>query len=54
MASVVRLRILFSLQMKRSLCGWFMASLILGCRRGYVLLNFHAFKPFLHLYMANS
>jgi hypothetical protein len=35
--------------MKRSLWGWFMASLILGYRQSFLLLNFHAFKSFHHL-----
>jgi hypothetical protein len=54
MASAVGLRIRFSVQMKRSFWGWFIASLLLGCRRGYVLLNCHAFKPLDHLLLKPS
>ena len=49
MASAVGLRIRFSVQMKRSFWGWFMASSLLDCRGGYVLLNFHTFKALDHL-----
>jgi hypothetical protein len=43
-ASAVKLRIRFSVQTNNSFCGWFMASLFLGCRRVYLLFNLNAFE----------